>query len=159
MYNPIQHIKKLRSRLGKPIRPVIELQKGSSVVNIVTETIQTENMIQDVYRAEAWEVHPTDKASAIYIDGVFKGMGFFASEEGVILQVKTDVQLEKEIEVDGKKTTIRILNASFKGLFSKLLDGSIIERGSALKPSMTQTIIYCVIVGLMAFMMGMSYAN
>ena len=203
MYNPFDTLRRFQSRLGKPIRPIVEFQKNGSVISIITNTIQTENMIQDPYRNEAWELHPEDRASAIYVDGVFKGMGFVAGEEGQILkpdlscidekeqieesdllweevgsilQVKKDIELYNEvldaegnpILVDvldpkgnptGRKVTkrVQVLTASYKGLMSKLLDASIMERGSALKPSMMQTLIYCALVGFAAFMAGMSY--
>jgi len=194
MYNPLETIRKFQSRLGKPIRPIIELQKNGSVVNIVTNTIQCENMISDTYRVEAWELHPETKASAIYIDGVFKGMGFFAGEEGHILSTKiediredeqegidqedllgmevgTTMKVQKDVELynivkdkegnpvlndKGEWTAVRILTAAYKGINGKLLDASILERGSALKPSFMQTAIYCVLVGLTCFMMGMT---
>lgn len=139
------------SRIGKPIRPLIELQKNGSIVNVITTAVQDGNLISDAYKAEAWEVHPESIASAIYIDGIFKGMGFFAGEEGQILTIKKDVVL-----LDDKGHNI---TASYKGIFGKLLDAALYERGSALKPSMMQTIIYCILTGLMMFMAGMSYGG
>jgi hypothetical protein len=195
LYNPLDTLRKFQARIGKPIRPIIELQKNGSVVNILTKTIQCENMINDPMRTEAWELHPDTKASAIYVDGVFKGMGFFAGEEGHILnysldeiredqreeiltedllgiEIGTTVQVKKEVELytevldkngvpvldaAGNRSMVRVLNAAYKGLNGKLLDASIIERGSALKPSMTQTLVYCGLVGFTMFMMGMSW--
>lgn len=162
IYNPLNTLRKLQSRIGKPIRPIIELQKEGMVVNILTKTIQTENMISDALKSEAWLLPPETPASAIYIDGIFKGMGFFAGEEGIVLKIQKDVSLEEEVDVQSDSgTTIKVIRnsirASYKGLFGKLLDASLIERGSALKPSMMQTLIYCLLVGLVAFMMGMSW--
>ena len=187
MFNPFDTYKRIKSRIGKPVRPIIELQKGASVVNIVTTTIQTESMIQDTrHGGEAWEVHPEDRASAIYYNGVFQGMGFFVTEEGVTLQMSegtieekprvkgTTITVNKEVELwteevdeklrpvlddNGQPKLRPVMNAVYKGVFGKLLDGSIIERGSALKPSMTQTLIYCCLIGLTAFFMGMRYAG
>ena len=149
MYNPLDTIRRFASRIGKPIRPIIELQKDASIVNIITSSVQTENMINDVYHTEAWEVTPDSRASAIYIDGVFKGMGFFVGEEGVVLSIKKDVVIEDEDKHN--------ITAAYKGLLGRLLDASLLERGSALKPSMMQTLIYCALVGLFMFMAGMSY--
>ena len=151
MYNPLDTLRRFQSRIGKPIRPIIELQKDASIVNILTTPVQTENLINDTYRTEGWEIPTGTKASAIYVDGLFKGMGFFAGEEGVILSVKKEVTLEDK---DGK-----VITASYKGIIGKLLDASLYERGSALKPSMMQTLIYCFLVGLVAFMLGMSYGH
>ena len=167
MFNPIDTIKKYRSRLGKPIRPIVEVQKSGSIINIVTTTVETENMVQDTYQNAAWEVHPSATTSAIYVDGVYKGNGYFAGEEGHILDIRKDVELFNEVFDDkgnvvienGKPKVVQVLSLAYKGLNSKLLDASLIERGSALKMSWTQTLIYCLLVGLMAFMAGMSYAN
>lgn len=150
MFNPLNILRKFKSRLGKPIRPLIELQKNASIVNVITTAVQDGNLINDTYKSEAWEVQPGTTSSAIYIDGVFKGMGFFAGEEGQILNIKKDVVL---LDEKGDNVT-----ASYKGIFGKLLDAALYERGSALKPSMTQTLVYCVLVGLMMFMAGMMYA-
>lgn len=166
MFNPLETMRKIKSRLGKPIRPIIEVQKGGSIVNIVTKSVQSDpNIIHDSLQGEAWQLHPDDKASAIYIDGLFKGMGYFAGEEGHILKVKKEVTLLNEVyDSEGNPVidpvtkltkTYTVINMAFKGINSKLLDGAIIERGSALKPSMSQTIIYCVLVGLVCFMLGM----
>ena len=151
MYNPLDTVRRFLLRIGKPIRPIIEIQKGGSIVNVITTTIQTENLISDTYHAEGWEVQPDSKASAIYVDGLFRGMGFFAGEEGVILSIRKDVEL---LDKDGN-----VITASYKGIIGKLLDASLYERGSALKPSMMQTLIYCALVGLVAFMAGMSYGH
>ena len=59
---------------------------------------------------------------------------------------------------DGKPLLQKITFAA-KGILGKLLDASLYERGSALKPSMMQTLIYCLLVGLVAFMLGMSYGR
>jgi hypothetical protein len=118
---------------------------------VLTTTVQTENLINDPMKTEAWEVHPDDQMVAVYVDGLFKGMGYVAGEEGVILKVKKEVRIE-----DKKGNDITL---SYKGIIGKLLDASLYERGSALKPSMMQTLIYCALVGLLAFMMGMSYGN
>jgi hypothetical protein len=183
MYNPLDTIRCFQSKLGKPIRPIIELQKGVSIVNINTRTVQDGNLISDPLRAEAWEVPPEAKASAIYIDGLFKGMGFFTGEEGCILQVNKDVKLygpvmdekgkpiQKEVrrkvtDPDGTEREeitheplLQQITFAAKGILGKLLDAGLYERGSALKPSMMQTLIYCALVGLTFFMMGMSYAS
>jgi hypothetical protein len=167
MYNPLDTIRRFWSRLGKPIRPIIELQKNASIVNIVTSSVQTENLINDTYRTEAWEVPTEAKASAIYIDGVFKGMGFFATEEGAILTVSKEVDIHGPVTgEDGKPLhdkdgNVRLQKITFaaKGILGRLLDASLYERGSALKPSMMQTIIYCLLVGGFCFMAGMSYGH
>lgn len=167
MYNPLDTLRRFRSRIGKPIRPIIEIQKGGSIVNVITTTIQTENLISDTYHAEGWEIQSDSKASAIYVDGLFKGMGFFAGEEGVVIPVKKEVELYSHVtdankqplyDKDGKPI-YAIITASYKGIIGKLLDASLYERGSALKPSMMQTLIYCALVGLVAFMAGMSYGH
>lgn len=155
------------SRIGKPIRPLIELQKNGSIVNVITTAVQDGNLITDAYKAEAWEVHPSSTASAIYIDGIFKGMGFFAGEEGAILQVNKDVNLKGlVIGDDGKpkrdadgNLILQPITFAAKGILGKLLDAALYERGSALKPSMMQTIIYVLLAGLMMFMAGMTYAG
>lgn len=162
MWNPFNTIRKFQSRIGKPIRPIIELQKEGAIVNILTKTIQTENMISDTLKSEAWLLPPETPASAIYVDGIFKGMGFFAGEEGVVLKIQKDVTLQIESEREDEHGNVTkiiqdTIRASYKGLFGKLLDASLIERGSALKPSMMQTLIYCLLVGLVAFLMGMSW--
>ena len=153
------------SRVGKPIRPLIELQKNGSIVNILTTTVQDGNVITDKYKSEAWEVQPKSIASAIYIDGIFQGMGFFAGEEGVIIPIKKEVELytyksdinkEPMVDKDGNLILIEI-TAAYKGIIGKLLDAALIERGSALKPSMMQTLVYCGLVGLMGFMAGVMY--
>jgi hypothetical protein len=151
MFNLFDTIRKYRSRLGKPIRPIVELQKNARIVNILTTPVQDGNIINDTYRSEGWEVSPDSVASAIYIDGVFKGMGFFAGEEGVILTVRKEV-----IILDEKAN---VITASYKGIIGRLLDANLIERGSALKPSLTQTLIYCLLVGGFCFMAGMSYGR
>ena len=149
MYNPLNTIRRFMSRIGKPIRPLIELQKNGSIVNVITTAVQDGNLISDTYKAEAWEVHPESTASAIYIDGVFRGMGFFAGEEGQILNIKKDVVL-----LDDKGNNV---TATYKGIFGKILDAALYERGSALKPSMMQTMIYCLLTGIAMFMAGMMY--
>lgn len=187
MINPIHTLKSFKSRLGKPVRPLIELQKDGSIVNVLTSTVQTENLINDAYHSEAWEVPPEARASAIYIDGVFKGMGFFAGEEGCILQVSKDVELygpvldkdgkpiEKTVKIideegnpvldaDGKETfehkpLLQRITFAAKGIIGRLLDASLYERGSALKPSLTTTLIYCALVGAFCFMAGMNYGK
>ena len=153
------------SRIGKPIRPLIELQKNASIVNVITTTVQDGNLITDKYKSEAWEVYPTATASAIYIDGIFKGMGFFAGEEGTILKVEKNVDLKgvlldedgkPKLDKDGNKILMPITFAA-KGDLGKLLDAALYERGSALKPSMMQTLIYCFLTGIAMFMAGMMY--
>ena len=151
MINPLDTIKRFKSRLGKPIRPIIELQKDGSIVNVITTAVQEGNLINDTYKAEGWEIPVDSRASAIYIDGVFKGMGFFAGEEGVVLQVK------KEVEIVDKLGGI--ITASYKGIIGKLLDAGLYERGSALKPSMMQTVVWCLMTAVLFFMVGMSYAK
>ena len=61
------------------------------------------------------------------------------------------------VDKDGKLILIEI-TAAYKGIIGKLLDAALIERGSALKPSMMQTLIYCALVGLMMFLAGMMYS-
>lgn len=167
MYNPLDTIRRFQSRIGKPIRPIIELQKGGSIVNVITTTVQTENLISDTYHVEGWEVQPNSIASAIYVDGLFKGMGFFAGEEGVVLPIKKDVELyahstdankQPLFDKEGKPVYVSI-TASYKGIIGKLLDSSLYERGSALKPSMMQVFIYAIIALIMGFMLGMSYGH
>ena len=153
------------SRVGKPIRPLIELQKNGSIINILTTTVQDGNVITDKYKSEAWEVQPKSVASAIYIDGIFKGMGFFAGEEGAILNVEKDINLKGiVIGDDGKQKfdvngdpVLQPITFAAKGILGKLLDAALIERGSALKPSMMQTLIYCLLTGIAMFMAGMMY--
>ena len=162
MFNPIDLYRKFKSRLGKPIRPIIELQKGCAVVNILTTPVQDGNIITDTYHSEGWEVQPTQLAHAIYIDGVFKGMGFFADEVGAILNVSKNVEAYQEVDVftGGVKTKeLKRLYCAFKGIIGQLLDAQLIERGSALKPSLTQTLIYCILVAGFFFMAGMSYGH
>ena len=122
-------------------------------------------------------------------------MGFFAGEEGVIIdtvfddlredvkegitqedllgqeigqtvEIEKDVQVYGPVVVDGKpkindkgEIVIKRITFAAKGILGRLLDASLYERGSALKPSMMQTLIYVVLAGLVAFMMGMSYAG
>ena len=153
------------SRVGKPIRPLIELQKNGSIVNVLTTTVQDGNLITDKYKSEAWEVYPGSTASAIYIDGIFAGMGFFAGEEGAILNVEKDVNLKGiVIGDDGKQKfdvngdpVLQPITFAAKGDLGKLLDAALYERGSALKPSMMQTLIYCFLTGIAMFMAGMMY--
>ena len=86
--NPIESIQKFRSRMGKPIRPVIELQKDCSLVNIITTSVQDGNVVRDFAHDETWTVDPSQKSIAVYIEGVFKGLGHFASEEGVVVDIE-----------------------------------------------------------------------
>jgi hypothetical protein len=167
MYNPLDTVRRFLTRIGKPIRPIIELQKGGSIVNVITTTVQTENLISDTFHAEGWEIQPDSKASAIYVDGLFKGMGFFAGEEGVVIPVKKEVELytyatdankQPLYDKDGKPIYVSI-TAAYKGIIGKLLDASLYERGSALKPSMMQTLIYAGMALLLGFMAGMSYGH
>jgi hypothetical protein len=167
MYNPLDTVRRFLTRIGKPIRPIIELQKGGSIVNIITTTVQTENLISDTYHAEGWEVQPDSKSSAIYVDGIFKGMGFFAGEEGVVIPVTKEVELytylsDKDrvpvLDKNGAMILIRMYG-SYKGIIGKLLDASLYERGSALKPSMMQTLIYAGMALALGFMAGMSYGH
>jgi hypothetical protein len=163
MQNPLDTIRKWQAKLGKPIRPIIEFQKNASICSIITTTIQTENMIQDQYRNVAWELHPGDPSVAVYIDGVFKGIGHYAGEEGQILEVKKDVSLFREdLDEDGNRLSqkwIPVLIASYSGLHSKLLDASLLERASALKPSLTEKLIFCGVGILIGILAGMSYAR
>lgn len=165
MYNPLDTIRKFQSRLGKPIRPVIEFQKGK-IISITTNTTQDGNMISDTFRADAWELHPGDEAHAIYIDGLFKGMGYVAGEEGAILQVRKVVDSEEVVRnadgtivhnEDGTEKKKKVLTISYKGIFGRWLDAALIERGSALKPNMTQTLVYCGFTAISFFLMGMVY--
>ena len=164
---------------------------------MITSSVQTENLINDTYHTEAWEVPPDSIASAIYVDGVFKGMGFFAGEEGRVLDVSFDdlredvkegidpedllgqevgtvAQVEKNVELYGpvidevtnkpRKNDkgdyiLQRITFAAKGILGRLLDASLYERGSALKPSMMQTLIYCFLVGAFAFMAGVSYGH
>ena len=146
MINPFESIQKFRSRLGKPIRPIVEIQSDASVVNIVTNSIQDGNVIRDFAHDETW-VKPTDaKTTAIYIDGVFKGMGYYASEEGVICNVKKEVTLQRE---DSEGNISSVFNFTYKGIFSKMIDAKLLEMGSALKSTMTDKLIFG-IIGLLA---------
>lgn len=162
MINPIDTIRKFQSRLGKPIRPIVEFQKQGSILSVVTSTIQTENMIQDQYRNEAWQLHPESKSVAVYIDGVFKGIGYFACEEGHTLNVTEDVDiLREDRNKDGvllSEKLIPVIKASYKGLNSKLLDASLLERASALKPSLIEKLVFCGVGVLIGILVGMSYA-
>lgn len=151
MYNPLDTLRRFRSRIGKPIRPIIELQKDGSIVNVITTAVQEGNLINDTYKAEAWEIPVGSRAVAIYIDGIFKGMGFFAGEEGVILSLRKDVEI---LDKAGN-----VITAAYKGILGRLLDAGLYERGSALKPSMMQTIVYCVMTAALFFMAGMSYGH
>jgi hypothetical protein len=163
MQNPLDTIRKWQAKLGKPIRPIVEFQKGTSVCSIVTNSIQTENMIQDQYQNKAWEVHPNDQSVALYIDGVFRGIGHYAGEEGQILNLKKEVSLFREdLDEDGTRLSsnwIPVLCASYSGLHSKLLDASLLERASALKPSLMEKLIFCGVGVLIGIMVGMSYAK
>jgi len=163
MQNPMNRIRQWQSRLGKPIRPIVELQKDATVCNIITTTIQTENMVQDQYRNVAWELHPTDKTVAVYVDGVFKGIGYFAGEEGQILEMKKEVSLFREdLDEDGNRLSFKwipVLCVSYSGLMSKLLDASLLERASALKPSLMEKLVFAGIGVLIGVMMGMSYGH
>jgi len=161
--NPLDTIRKFQSRLGKPIRPIIEIQKEGSITSILTNTIQTENMIQDQYRNEAWQLDSNCKCTALYIDGVFKGIGYYAHEKGTTIDIKVNVEAySEEIEelLEGEKRIIYkgTLHANYKGLLSKLLDASLLERASALKPSLMEKLIFCGIGILIGVLMGMSYA-
>lgn len=161
MFNPIETVQKIKSRLGKPVRPVIELQKNASILNIITNSIQDGNVLRDTYHDETWAIDPESRSVAVYIDGVFKGIGHWACELGVTTNLTMDIKPQKEIEItkDGETTTTKVpaFVMVFKGIFSKLIDGAIIEKGSALKPSMMQTIIYCIVALAFGFMAGMSY--
>ena len=147
MYNPLDTIRRFQSRIGKPIRPIIELQKDGSIINIITTSVQTEQMVSDVYRVTGWEVQPGQKTSALYIDGLYKGQSFFAGEEGAILNISKEVK-------DEKGNTVVF---SYSGLFGKLLDASLIERGSALKASFMEKAIWAFMGLLMGAMMGFTY--
>lgn len=139
MINPFESIQKFRSRLGKPIRPVVEIQSDASVVNIITNSIQDGNVIRDFAHDETW-VKPTDaKTTAVYIDGVFKGMGYYASEEGVICNVNKEITLQRE---DTEGNISNVFNFSYKGIFSKMIDAKLLEMGSALKSTMTDKLIF-----------------
>ena len=159
MINPIDTIQKFKSRLGKPIRPIVEMQSDASVVNIVTNAIQEGNVIRDFAHDETW-VKPTEaKTTAVYIDGVFKGMGYYASEEGVICNAKKDVQLQREVEIiddegNTQKKIVDTYNFSYKGVFSKLIDAKLLEMGSALKSTMIDRLIFAVMGALCGFILG-----
>lgn len=166
MFNPIEEYQKFRNRIGKPIRPIVELQKNGSIVNIVTNTIQDGNIIQNTYQSEVYELHPDDKASAIYIDGIFKGMGFFAGDEGQILRIQKDVDLFEEVhdkdgnieyDDEGKPKLRQVVIASYKGIFGKLVDANLIERGSALKMSLGGVIVYCLLVFVIGWFLGSTW--
>jgi hypothetical protein len=174
MFNPLESWRKFQSRIGKPIRPVVEFQKEGSIINIVTTTVQDGNIIHDTYRSEGWELHPTDKASAIYVDGLFKGMGYAVGEEGTVLKIKKEVTLFNEVldenenpiyDDDGKGNkiprwiNISHLNISYKGLISKLLDANLYERGSALKASFGEKLIWAFMGLLVGAMLVMSYGH
>jgi hypothetical protein len=163
MQNPLDTIRQWQSRLGKPIRPIIEIQKNASVCSIVTTAIQTENMVQDQYRNTAWELHPDDQAVSLYIDGIFKGVGYYAGEEGQILKMQKQVSLFREdLDEEGNRISskwIPVMLASYSGLHSKLLDASLLERASALKPSMMEKLVFAGIGVLIGIMVGMSYAK
>jgi hypothetical protein len=165
LYNPLDTVRRFQSRIGKPIRPIVEIQKDCSIVNVITTTVQTGNLINDPYRVEAWELPPESKAFALYIDGIFKGMSYFAGEEGRILDTRKEVSLEGPV-MDGanyakdEKGNIKMQKITFaaKGILGALFDAELYKLGSALKPSMMQTMIYCALFGGFMFMAGMSYA-
>jgi hypothetical protein len=159
MQNPLDYIRRIQSRLGKPLRPVIELQSGASIVSITTTSVQDGNIISDVYKQEGWEVPPKAKSRPLWIDGIYKGQCFFVTEEGAILDVLKEVEAETPEWIDsfGVIHKSKKIIVSFKGTIGSLLDAELLKRGSALKPSMMQTMIYCFLVGGFAFMAGMSY--
>ena len=163
MQNPLDTIRQWQSRLGKPIRPIIEIKKNASMCSIITTTIETENMIQDQYRNTAWELHPDDQAVSLYVDGIFKGVGYFAGEEGQILKMEKKVSLFREdLDEEGNRISdkcIPVLLASYSGLHSKLLDASLLERASALKPPMMEKLIFCGVGILIGVLVGMSYGH
>jgi hypothetical protein len=166
LYNPLDTVRRFRSRVGKPIRPIVEIQKNCSVVNVITTTVQTGNLINDAYRVEAWELPPDAKAFALYIDGIFKGMSYFAGEEGRILDATKEVNIQGPVmDTNGKylldaegKPIMQKINFAAKGILGALFDAELYKLGSALKPSMMQTLIYCALFGGFMFMAGMSYA-
>ena len=166
MINPLNTIRKIRSRIGKPIRTIIEVQNDCSVVEITTDSIRDGNLIRDISHDKTWALPVGSKTVAIYIDGIFKGMGHFATEEGVVVNVENEVKLQKEVKttdnagkpiIENKPLGFRL---TFTGIFSKLIDAAIIEKGSALKQTWTTSMILIFLFGCMtAFMMGMSYAS
>lgn len=167
MFNPFDTIRRFQSRMGKPIRPIVEIQKDGTSINVITTTIQTGNLINDTSRVEAWEVPPTAKSFALYVDGIFKGMSYFVGEEGTVLEIKKEVELygpvmdpttgKPVMDKDGNPVLRRITFAA-KGILGALFDAELYKLGSALKPSMMQTLIYCMLFGGFCFMAGMSYA-
>lgn len=163
MINPLDTLRKFQSRLGKPIRPIVEFQKQGSILHVITTSIETENMIQDQYRNEAWQLHPESKSTAVYVDGVFKGIGFYACEEGHTVNIDMNIEIFREDrDTNGKLNSDRlipVIKAAYKGLNSKLLDASLLERASALKASLMEKLIFCGIGVLIGILMGMSYAK
>ena len=153
--------------MGKPIRPIVEIQKDGTVINVITTTIQTGNLINDTSRVEAWEIPPNARSSAVYIDGIFKGMGFCVGEEGTVLEIKKEVELTGPVMTpDGKylldahgQPVLRKITFAAKGILGALFDAELYKLGSALKPSMMQTMIYCLLVGGFMFMAGMNYGH
>lgn len=160
MKNPMVMYRTWMARLGKPIRPIVELQKGGTLINIVTTSKETiGGIIQDEYSGSAWEFYPSDETKAIYVDGVYKGQGYFVGEEGHVLSIKKDVELFKEgKDKQGSLIRIPILSLVFKGINSKVLDAAILEMGSSLKSSFTDKLVWAFIGFLLGYVVVSAYA-
>ena len=151
MQNPLDRVKRFTAKLGKPIRPIAEIQKRGTILNVITTTIENGNVIQDTAGMQIWEKPADARSIAIYVDGVFKGIGFFAEETGILPNVEVIIDAE-----DPKKNKIL---ASYKGIGGQLLDAAIIERGSALKASFADKLVFAGIGLLLGILAGMSYAK
>jgi hypothetical protein len=163
MFNPLNILRKFQSRIGKPIRPIIEFRDGGAVINIVTNTIEDGNVIKNSYQEQVWGKNPSIQASAVYVDGLYKGMGYCAGEEGVLLKIEKLVKLFKQdIDETGKKISdnlVPVLPITYTGLFSKAIDGAIIEKGSALKSSIGDKILWFIIGCLVSAVVVMSWSG
>lgn len=161
MFNPLNTIRKFQSRIGKPIRPIVEVRNGGAVISIVTNSIEDGNVIRNTYQDQTWGKNPDITASAIYIDGLFKGMGYCSGEEGVLLKIEKHVELFKQdIDASGKLLSdklIPVLPITYTGLFSKAIDGALIEKGSALKSSIGDKILWFIIGCLITAVVMMSW--
>lgn len=162
MYNPIAHLKQIRARFGMPLRPIVEFEKDGTIVNVITTSVQDNDFVNDAYHEQRWALTSESKPIALYLNGVYTGMGYVASDEGVVCSITKDIQIDAEKEItkpDGttERITVPAYRLTFKGIISKLIDGEIIRRGSSLSVSMTQTLVYCALALMIGLMAGMSW--